>query len=84
MFSPYPPYESWWYVIEATKVNDEIVELFRNRGMFEWKGSELGNACDVLFCLSSQSLANVLFRQRMGTTRITRTECWESSLVQVL
>lgn len=43
MFSPHPPDASWWYIIEGTLVNEDIVEMHRDRGMFEWKGVPLND-----------------------------------------
>lgn len=43
MFSPHPPKASWWYTIEAERVNTKKFELFHNGGLFTWEGSDIIN-----------------------------------------
>eukprot|EP01125_Pyxidicula_operculata_P009364 TRINITY_DN3082_c2_g1_i1.p1 TRINITY_DN3082_c2_g1~~TRINITY_DN3082_c2_g1_i1.p1 ORF type:complete len:282 (-),score=32.00 TRINITY_DN3082_c2_g1_i1:78-923(-) len=40
MFSPHPPYSSWWYVMPGELVSGKQVELFDNGGLFTWKPNE--------------------------------------------
>jgi len=39
MFSPRPPSVYWWYTVEGTLDDGSQMELWRNEGMFNWKGN---------------------------------------------
>jgi hypothetical protein len=39
MFSPSPPTTHWWYVINAETDTGEKFDLFKNAGLFNWKGT---------------------------------------------